>query len=127
MNAANSKVIVIDDEEMLRRNLAAMLEDEGFEVTAVENGEDALQAIQNGSFDAAIVDMRLPGIDGNEVILRAHALLPDMRFIIYTGSTDYAVPDALAAIGLDEAMVFHKPADGDALIAALRGDGGSDH
>ena len=93
----------------------------------MENGEDALQAVRDGRYDAAIVDMRLPGIDGNEVILQAHALAPDMRFVIYTGSTDYVVPDALAAIGLDESMVHHKPADGGALVAALRRASGSGH
>jgi len=56
-----------------------------------------------------IVDLRLPGIDGDETIARAHGLRPSIRFFIHTGSMDYHIPALLREIGIDQAAVFLKP------------------
>ena len=53
--------------------------------------------------------MRLPGINGNELIVAANEMWPDMRFIIHTGSTEYRLPQGLIDLGVSDKHVFHKP------------------
>jgi len=103
-------ILVVDDEEMVRENLKAYLEDEGLVVTAVDSGENALHYVRNGgNFAVCIMDMRLPGMDGNASIRSLHALCPKMKFIIHTGSSDYSLPGDLYAIGLNDGQVYLKP------------------
>ncbi len=109
MNPAKPHVLVVDDEKVVRDNLKAYLEDEGFTVIAAENGEEALELVDREQFDVAIVDMRLPGIDGNAFILRAHQLCPSLNFLIHTGSSSYSIPQNLFRIGISETAVFRKP------------------
>ena len=115
-------VLVVDDEIMIRINLMAYLEDEGFDVQCAESGEDALELLRSQRFDVGIIDMRLPGMDGNAFILRAHALDAHMRFIIHTGSTEYSLPNELIELGLNSRDVLLKPiADMNILVEAVNG------
>lgn len=109
MSLPGKSVLLLDDEENVRINLEAFLEDEDFTVLSAATGEEALKILETGKADVGIIDMRLPGIDGNEVIQRAHELQPDMKFIIYTGSTNYSLPATLKKIGLRQQHVFIKP------------------
>jgi DNA-binding response OmpR family regulator len=103
------RVLIIDDEISLLKSLIAFLEDEGFDVIGATSGEQGLEILQYTTVDAAIVDLRLPGMDGNETIIRAHQLQPSLRFIIHTGSTDYHLPAALRELGIDPGAIFLKP------------------
>ena len=93
------KILLVDDEERLLRNLEFFFEDEGYDVRCALSGEEAMDILRQEKIDAAVVDMRLPGIDGNEVIRRAikEELLD--KFIILTGSTDYKIPAGLRDMG----------------------------
>ena len=104
-----SKILLVDDEERLLRNLTYFFEDEGYEVFTASSGEEALEILHQETIEVAVVDMRLPGMDGNEVIRQAKAANLLHKFIIHTGSTDYRLPDDLQALGLDEKHVFLKP------------------
>jgi CheY-like chemotaxis protein len=115
------QVLVLDDHAILRRNLRALLEDEGFLILEAASGEEALQIVRATAVDAVIVDIRLPGMNGNEFIEAAHALRSALHFVIHTGATDYVVPDELRRFGLTEDSVFLKPlSDTNALITRLR-------
>jgi DNA-binding NtrC family response regulator len=118
-----TRVLIVDDEVMVRENLKAYLEDDGIIVVAVESGEEAINHIRQDScqFAVCIMDMRLPGIDGNVSICRIHELCPRMHFIIHTGSSDYTLPTELQNLGLDEAHVYLKPLlDMAPLVEAIR-------
>jgi len=115
-------ILVVDDENMVRINLVAFLEDEGFEVLSAGSGEDALDLLQNNKADLGIIDMRLPGMDGNELIATAKQRFPHMHFVIHTGSTEYTLPDHLIELGLSDEQVMHKPLpDMGLLVDKLRG------
>ena len=86
------RVLIIDDELSLLKSLVAFFEDEGFFVRGAESGEEGLEILKTEKMDVVIIDLRLPGIDGNETIVRAHELQPALRFLIHTGSTDYQIP-----------------------------------
>ena len=103
------KVLVVDDEEMIRSTLADCFEDEGFDVVTADSAESGLLKLEEGTFDCATVDMRLPGMDGNDFIIRAHALQPELKFVIYTGSVDYILPQNVQDVGVRQRDVFLKP------------------
>jgi len=103
------KVLIIDDEEMIRINLQAFLEDEGHTIFTADSGEDAIQFLEKNTVDLAIVDMRLPNMDGNAVILEAMKLNPELKYIIHTGSSEYTLPEELIAKGLHANQVLLKP------------------
>ena len=105
------KILLVDDEERLLQNLAFYFEDEDCTVTLATSGEEALSKLRQGNIEIAIVDMRLPGIDGNEVIRTAMAEKLLDKFLIHTGSTDYFVPADLLASGISAKNVFLKPVE----------------
>ena len=115
-------VLVVDDELAVRDNLAAYLEDEGMLIGQAESGEQAVAMVEDGErFEVCIMDMRLPGMDGNAAILALHALQPGLRFLVHTGSANYSPPPALRDIGIADAQVFMKPlADMAVLAQAIR-------
>lgn len=102
-------ILVVDDEPLVRESLEAYLEDEGFSVVGACSGEVALECIAKAAPGVVIVDMRLPGISGNEVILRGSALCPGLPFLVHTGAPSYVVPPDLGRIGLRAEDIFHKP------------------
>jgi CheY-like chemotaxis protein len=114
-------VLILDDEEQVRTNLVTYLSDEGFELHEARNGEEGLACVRRAPIDVGVVDMRLPGMDGNTFILRAHEIRPTLRFIVHTGSMTYDVPERLRAIGVTPGEVLHKPiSDLSRLVRAIR-------
>lgn len=117
---APKRVLIVEDEEMLRRSLSDYLEDEDFEVFTASSGEEGLSVLEKERADMCIVDMRLPKMDGNDFILAAHLKCPGLRFIIHTGSVSYSVPTKLRKIGITSDQVYHKPVrDMGILVEAL--------
>ena len=115
------KILIVDDEERLLRSLAFYFEDEGYDVYISLSGEDAMEVLRKENIAACIVDMRLPGIDGNEVIRMANSDQLLDKFIIHTGSTDYLVPADIKAMGISSSQVFLKPlTDLSVLVQAIQ-------
>ncbi len=104
-----TKVLLVDDEERLLQNLVFFFEDEGYDVFMANSGEEALDILRQEDIQACVVDMRLPGIDGNEVIRTAFAESLSSKFIIHTGSSNYHLPPDLIEKGLNTDHVFLKP------------------
>jgi DNA-binding NtrC family response regulator len=102
-------MLILDDEQMVRENLEAFLEDEGMRVLTASNGEEALNVLAANKVMIGVIDMRLPGMAGSEFIVKAHALSPETRFIVHTGSTNYKLPRELRDIGITHDEVFIKP------------------
>ena len=120
MNAAPA-VLVLDDEELLRESLALYLETQGFAVLQAGSAEEALALLPQYPCQAAVVDIRLPGLTGLDFIARAHAAWPGMRFVVYTGSPGVRLGPELEAAGLGPGDIIAKPAAGlEVLAAALR-------
>lgn len=107
--ANRKRILLVEDEESLRRSLKAFFEDEGFEVSDFASAEDALANLDPSLVAVAIVDMRLPGMDGNRFMEAAHRAAPALRFLVCTGSVGYALPSELSTLGLRPEHVFAKP------------------
>ena len=103
------RVLVVEDEPSVRHSLAGFLEDYDFDVSMAETAEDALELMAEQPCHVAIVDIRLPGIDGDAMILKAHEMMPTVHFIIYTGSVEYRLSEDLKRIGTKPEHVFLKP------------------
>lgn len=102
-------VLVLDDEPLIRMNLAAFLADEGYQVQEAGSAEEALELVAGGAFDLVLVDLRLPGLDGSSFMLMAHQLRPGLRFLVHTGSMEFRLNAELTAIGLGHDDIFCKP------------------
>ena len=116
------RVLVVDDESGVAGSLQAYLEDEGMEVRSAGSAEDALELVRAGAaFDVCIMDMRLPGMEGDAAIRRLHRVRPLMQYIIHTGTAGYDLPDVLRGIGIGKEQLFMKPLpDMAPLVAAIR-------
>lgn len=123
----NPRVLVVDDEPFILTGLRVFLEDEGMQVVCAASGEEAVDVLRGDSgYDVCIMDMRLPGMNGDTTIRALHEICTTLKFIIHTGSSDYSIPDDLHAMGITGAQYFPKPqADMKPLadmVRALAGD-----
>jgi DNA-binding NtrC family response regulator len=109
MNNSGYRIIIVDDEDIVRLNLVSFFEDEGFQVCSAQTGEEALEMLMSQPCHVGIIDVRLPKMDGTTLILKAQSINPDMKFLIHTGSVDYTLPDVLVTIGIGSEYVFVKP------------------
>ena len=106
---STTHVLVIDDEPAICASLSAFLEDYGFQASTAESAEEALDLMKSNSYDICIVDLRLPGMSGEDLILQAKERYPNQKHIIYTGSISYNLSDKLKAQGMRPEHVFLKP------------------
>jgi DNA-binding NtrC family response regulator len=98
MNDTTPHVLIIDDEKIALINLTHVLEGEGYSVTACSDGQSGLAAMEKNTFDLVLTDVRMPGINGMEVLQHIKATTPDIPVIMITGhaTLDSAV-DAMKA------------------------------
>ena len=107
--SAEIRVLVVDDEPSIRNSLVEFLEDCEFTVLSADSAEGALDLLARFPVDVALVDIRLPKLDGDSLILQAHLLRPSLRFLIHTGSMEYQLPEELKTLGVSPDHVFLKP------------------
>ena len=79
------KILVVDDEKVIREGCSDVLSPEGFEVVLAENGEQGLEMIEKVHFDVVLLDLMMPGISGFDVLSHVKALHPDTSIIVITG------------------------------------------
>ena len=112
------RVLIVDDEYLIATSLQAFLEDEGIVAAAATSGEEAIEILrENNKYDVCIMDIRLPGMDGNSAMLSIHEICPEMRFIVHTGSVNYIVPDDLQGLRISVNHLFRKPLSDMTLVA----------
>lgn len=79
------KILVIDDDRLVRETTRIVLAGKGYTVTVAENGTSGIEAAQSDTFDAVIVDLFMPDIDGLKVIETLHRAYPDLPLIAASG------------------------------------------
>jgi two-component system response regulator RegA len=112
-------LLLVDDDDVLRERLGRALRERGFEVTTAANGEEALAAARRDVPEFAIVDLRMPGPSGIEVLDALHAADPATRVLMLTGYGSIAT--AVEATRRGAVAYLPKPADADEIVAALTG------
>ncbi len=90
------RILVVDDEEPVRRWLCAALRRHGYSVAQAESGDEALRLLaENRSIDVMLTDIRMPGMDGLELGRRAREAYPGLRIIYMTGFSDELIDPAI--------------------------------
>jgi two-component system response regulator FixJ len=114
---SNGKVYVIDDDEAMRDSLDFLLNSSGFDVALFENAQGFLDALPKLALGCVVSDVRMPGIDGIELLKRMKALHSPFPVIIMTGHGD--VPLAVEAMKLGAVDFLEKPFEDDRLITMI--------
>ena len=109
-----ARILVIDDDRAVAFSVSVMLEYEGHEVAVAHDGRSGIAALESERFDAAIIDIFMPGMDGFETITAIRARRPDLPIIAITGfmarDADAPAADFLAmAIKLGADYGLNKP------------------
>jgi CheY-like chemotaxis protein len=104
------RLLIIDDDELLRNSLGVMLGARGFSCTLAPDALEGIEQAEAGQFDVALVDINMPGLDGFEVIKALARIEPRMRVVAmsgrqFDGDLDYAV----VATGLGADAFLPKP------------------
>ena len=105
------ETLLIEDDMLMAKTIEAAMNSWGHTVITVGSGEDALDHIRTHPFDLVISDIQLPGINGDEVMVKAHAIVPNLPFILMTAHG--RVKDAVQAIKNGAFQYLLKPIDAD--------------
>ena len=111
-------VLLVDDEQEFLDVMKERLETRGMKVSTEVSAEDALKRIESELFDALILDLKMPGIDGLEALKRAKTARPELQVILLTGHA--SVEKGVEAIKLGAMDFVEKPADLNALSEKIK-------
>ena len=109
----NGRILVVDDEEIVIRSCMRVLSGGGFQIDAARNGLEALSAINKNDYDVLILDIKMPRMDGIEVLQRVKETHPDIDVIMITGL--HEIETAVQAMKLGAFDYLPKPFDPDEL------------
>ncbi|MCK9265059.1 MAG: response regulator [Desulfobulbaceae bacterium] len=104
-----ANVLLVDDEEQFLDALSSRLETRGYRVDTVTSGEDAVDLIEGKSFDAIVLDLAMPGLDGLETLKRIKEKNPDLEIIMLTGHA--TVKSGIEAMKMGAEDFLEKPVD----------------
>jgi len=103
----NKRILVVDDDETVRRSYLRSLQSVSCQVASASNGEEALQTMERNPFDVVLLDMRMPGLDGLSVLRTIKQKWPDSEVVIITGYP--TVDSAKEAVRLGAYDYVSKP------------------
>lgn len=112
-----ARLLIVDDEPKLRAGLRDVLSLKGHHVEEAGSGHEALALLESTSYDLMVLDMRMPGMDGMEVMRRARKMHPDLPIIVLTAYA--SLQSAIAAVKLGAADYLLKPFDVEDLTATV--------
>ena len=111
------RVLIADDEEIARLTLAEILRLEGYDIEVVDNGDSAVQALKDHPFDVLILDLKMPGKGGMDVLAEMVDNQPDLAVIVFTA---YGTMDsAIQAIKYKVHDYILKPADPELVLDSI--------
>lgn len=117
-NAQMHKVLVVDDEKIVRTTLLGTLRDAGFAADAASSGDEALRKVRRETPDAVLLDLRMPGLSGTDTLRELMKINPDIPVIVVTAYGD--IETAVTTIKLGAYDFILKPPDFDILAVTLR-------
>jgi two-component system response regulator RegA len=115
-------ILIVDDDQAFRERLARAFEDRGLTAMVAGDLDGAVFAAETQNPDLAVVDLKLIGPSGLEVVQRLREISSETRVLVLTGLADKAA--VAAAIQLGAIACLRKPADADQILDVLAGPGG---
>lgn len=113
------KLLIVDDERIERNGIKYLLEEEKFELEIYEagNGRDALEFLKKNKVDILLTDVKMPFIDGIELIRQAAPLFPEMKIIIFSGYSEFEYAKFAMKMGVEDYVL--KPVDPEEFSATM--------
>jgi len=109
----NTKILIVDDELIMRESLAGWLERDGHEVSAASSGEEAMEVLKDSRFDILLVDIKMEGMSGLDVLKQVKESDPDVDVVMITAYG--SIPTAIEAMKKGAYDYLLKPFDPEAL------------
>jgi DNA-binding NtrC family response regulator len=116
--SARVRILVVDDDEGIRRSLVAILEGEGYVVDTAKNGKEAIKKSNVDFYNLALIDVRLPDMEGTELLSTMKETTPKMVKIIVTGYPD--LENAIEAVNKSADAYITKPFSVDNLLKIIK-------
>jgi DNA-binding NtrC family response regulator len=113
-----ARILVVDDDENIRKVLVAILEDEGYIVESVGTAKKAIESTRRKFYNVALIDIRLPDMEGTELLMRMKDTTPRMRKIIITGYP--TLQNAIDAVNRKADAYIMKPFDVEKVLATIK-------
>jgi DNA-binding NtrC family response regulator len=113
-----AKILIVDDEESVRTTMKAILEDENFEVDTATNGKDAIQLSKEKMYNIALLDIRLPDIEGVDLLKLLKEYVPRTRKIMLTGYP--TLQNAVTSVNKNADAYLFKPVDVKELLGIVK-------
>jgi two-component system, NtrC family, nitrogen regulation response regulator NtrX len=104
-----NRILVVDDEEALRTVLSTELSSEGYEVSTASDGHDAIELVKDNNYDLVLLDIKMPNVDGFEVLKFVKGVKPEIKVIMLTGFAD--LKNAIESKRLGAEDFVSKPYD----------------
>jgi two-component system nitrogen regulation response regulator NtrX len=114
----NARILVVDDDENIRKVLKTILEDEGYAVDEAEDAKKAIEKSRRNVYNLALIDIRLPDMEGIELLTRMKDTVPKMRKIIITGYP--TLQNAIEAVNRGADAYILKPFDMEKVLATIK-------
>jgi len=115
---AGKKILVIDDDKSVLRTFTLILKKDDYDVDIAETGKEALEKAGAGGYDAALIDVRLPDMDGTDLLPRLQKILPEAVKIIITGFPSLETGIKSLDVGADAYLV--KPVRPEDLLVLIK-------
>ncbi|CUT02332.1 sigma-54-dependent transcriptional regulator [Candidatus Chrysopegis kryptomonas] len=115
--AEKPRVLVVDDEEALRYLLSTELAAEGYEVETAGDGDEAIETIKQKDYDVVLLDIKMPRVDGFEVLKFIKQNKPEIKVIMLTAYAD--VKNAIEALKLGASDFVSKPYDLEDILTSI--------
>jgi DNA-binding NtrC family response regulator len=113
-----ARILVVDDDENIRESLKAILADEGFAVDVAASGSEAIRKAEAVAYNVALIDIRLPDMEGVELLTRMKDVVPKTRKIIVTGYP--SMQNAITALNKNADAYLIKPVDLEKLLNTVK-------
>ncbi|MEM3054514.1 MAG: response regulator [Candidatus Bathyarchaeia archaeon] len=114
----NARILIIDDDENIRKALATILEEEGYIVDTAETAKQAIEKTEKKVYNLALIDIRLPDMEGIELLTKMKDTVPKMRKIIVTGYP--TLHNAIEAVNRGADAYILKPFDVEKVLATIK-------